>query len=180
MKERKKEGIKTLHTQNHEKKKRCQLASLMFLSPLEKQQKPDRVIRFVPVFLTPFQCVFFIQNEKIFRFFHFEEFFLGRLEKKINILEDFLREIIKNKGKIVLEARNTENFRLRRAKMEDFIVILVQNRQIWLKLRPKGAKIFGGRKYFSFLKSKKKTLLQMNFENKTHRKKTFFLAEKSF
>ena len=75
--------------------------------------------------------------------------------KKINILEDFLREIIKNKGKIVLEARNTENFRLRRAKIEDFIVILVQNRQIWPKSRPKGAKKFGGRNYFSFLKSKK-------------------------
>ena len=47
--------------------------------------------------------------------------FLGRLEKCFNILGDFLRKVIKNKGKIVLEARNTENVRLRRAKIEDSI-----------------------------------------------------------
>ena len=44
--------------------------------------------------------------------------FLRRREK-INILEDFLWEIIKKIVKIVLEAWNTENVRLRRAKIED-------------------------------------------------------------
>ena len=97
-------------------------------------------------------------------FFHFEDFFLGRLENIFDILEDFLRAIIKNKRKIVLEARNTENFRLRRAKIVDFIVILVQNRQIWPKSRPNGAKKSGGRKYFSFLKSKKKHWVQLSRE----------------
>lgn len=70
---------------------------------------------------------FSIDWQVISVFFSFEDFF-GDVLKKINILEDFLREIIKNKGNIVLEARNIENFRLRRAKIEDFIAFLVLNR----------------------------------------------------
>ena len=67
--------------------------------------------------------------------------------KKINILEDFLREIIKNKGKIVLEARNTENFRLRRAKIDDFIVILVLNQPNLGKIAPEGREKKMGSKF---------------------------------
>ena len=75
--------------------------------------------------------------------------------KKINILGDFLRKVIKNKGKIVLEARNNENFRLRRAKMEDSIAILVQNGPNLAKIAPEGRDFFWGPNYFHFLKSKK-------------------------
>ena len=64
--------------------------------------------------------------------------FLGRLENLFDILGDFLREIIKTNGKTVLEVRNTENVRLRRAKMEDFIAMLVLNRANLTKIAPEG------------------------------------------
>ena len=59
-----------------------------------------------------------------------------------DILGDFLREIIKTNGKTVLEVRNTENVRLRRAKMEDFIAMLVLNRAILAKIVPEGREYF--------------------------------------
>ena len=68
---------------------------------------------------------------------------LGRLEK-INILGDFLRTIIKNTGQIVLEARNTENFRLRRAKIEDTITILILNGHNLGIIAPEGREFFRG------------------------------------
>ena len=73
--------------------------------------------------------------------------------KKINILGDFLRKVIKNKGKIVLEARNNENFRLRRAKMEDSIAFLVQNGSNLAKIAPEGRDFFWV--FFSFHQHKK-------------------------
>ena len=76
---------------------------------------------------------------------HFEDFFLGRLEKNVDILGDILRKVIKNKGKIVLEARNTENFRLRRAKIEDFIAMLILKGPHLGKIAPEGREIFWGR-----------------------------------
>ena len=93
------------------------------------------------------QC-FFILNEKK-QNKHFEGTFLGRLEKKVNILGDFLRKIIKNKGKIVLEARNNKKNRLRRAKMEDSIAMLVQNGPNLAKIAPEG-RDFLESKLFSF------------------------------
>ena len=76
--------------------------------------------------------------------------FLGRLEKMFAILGDFLRKVIKNKGKIVLEARNNENFRLRRAKMEDSIIILVQNGPNFVKIALEGREFFLGSIFFIF------------------------------
>ena len=72
---------------------------------------------------------------------------------------DFLRKVIKNKGKIVLEARNTENFRLRRAKIEDFIAILILKGPNLGKIAPEGRDFFGGLIFFHFLKSKKNTAM---------------------
>ena len=95
------------------------------------------------------------------KYFHFEDFFLGCLEKKIDILGDFLRKVIKNKGKIVLEARNTENFRLRRAKIEDFIAILILKGPNLGKIAPEGRDFFLGVDFFHFLKSKKKNAFQI-------------------
>ena len=70
--------------------------------------------------------------------------------KKINILGDFLRKVIKNKGKIVLEARNTEKFRLQRAKIEDSIAILLQNSPNLGKVAPEGRQKDLGSNIFSF------------------------------
>ena len=63
-----------------------------------------------------------IHNLRIFWKYGFS---LGRLEFFFNILGNFLRKVIKNKGKIVLEARNTENFRLRRAKNCIIVLIMI-------------------------------------------------------
>ena len=81
--------------------------------------------------------------------------FLGCLEKMFNILGDFLGEIIKNEGKIVLEARNTENVRLRRAKLKIPSNVGSKLTKFGLN-RVRRARFFGA-ELFHFLKSKKYT-----------------------
>ena len=59
--------------------------------------------------------VFFRLKRKKIRFFRFGENFLGRLQKNLRHFRDFFRKVTKKQRKIVCGARNTKNFRLRRA-----------------------------------------------------------------
>ena len=62
--------------------------------------------------------------------------------KKSGNFPNFHRNPSKNKGKIVMEARNMQNFRLRRAKNMFLFANLNQNQHNLAKIAPKGGDFF--------------------------------------
>ena len=79
-----------------------------------------------------------------------------RLGKKSEFLI-FSPESFKNKGKIVVEARNMQNVRLRRTKSDVVFENLDQNQLNLVKIAPEGCEFFGTKKYH-FTKTNKETL----------------------
>ena len=65
-----------------------------------------------------------------------------RHEKKIMDLRKFSLRFMKIKGKIVLDVKNVQNFRLRRAKNPLFITIPIQNQPFRTKIAPEGREHF--------------------------------------
>ena len=80
-------------------------------------------------FESAFQCFFRLKRNN-FQIFSFQRFFLVDLKKFDAFSRLFSQKPMKNKGKIILETQNTENVRLRRAK------ICIKTSQFWLKSRP--------------------------------------------
>ena len=77
---------------------------------------------------------FFIWNETIFKLFHLSSIFFSRHENIFKDFEEIFRNSSQIKAKIVVEVWNIQNFRLRRAKMQGFMSIFIQNRWFfWAK-----------------------------------------------
>ena len=71
----------------------------------------------------------------------------------------FSLRFMKIKGKIVLDTKNTQNFRLRRAKNTVSVSISVQNEPFSVKIAPEGRENFLEVKNLHLVKSKKNTAL---------------------
>ena len=76
----------------------------------------------------------------------------------------FSENIENSKGKFTLEVNNTENFRLRRAKINEFQQNSIENRSNLAKIAPEGREFFFGcfldEHFLRFRKSNKKTLIE--------------------
>ena len=101
---------------------------------------------------TQHQCFFRLKRKKL-------NFFVSAIFFRLTLIflahfREFFSKSTKNKGKIVLEAQNTENFRLRRAEMKENITNLTQNGFNLAKFAPEGRDFFE-MIFFRFAKTKK-------------------------
>ena len=104
------------------------------------------------------EAVFFLKVKplKKSKYFRFGENILGWPKKNREIFGKFSEKWLEIKGQFVFEVRNTKKNRLRRAIMKENTIKLHQNRPNLAKIAPEGREKIWGRKYFRFLKTKKK------------------------
>ena len=91
-----------------------------------------------------------------FFFFRFGEYFLGRPKKNSRDFREIFRKVTGNQRGILFWNTKYQNFSPAAGYNEKSIVKLNQNQSNLAKIAPEGRENFWDRKYFRFLKTKKK------------------------